>query len=329
MKLNTRMKNASKVSLPLFAAPLLATLLFASSADLLAQAPGAGGDATGVSHPELLNDDIDAVPAAQHYQKPSPAVPAPMPTSQPAAPAAQSAETYTDTYVPYTPTLQARTNAQTAAVGDRYAPHARAVFDPNDVNSGVITSVASGPNELPIGTRITAQLNETISTRVTPAGTRFAAVLPTDILRAGHTLLPAGTIIRGRITQSHGGRRISGASAIRLQPDEIILPDRSIYRLNAEVVDLDHFKGSHVNREGTITNNGSGKATAAILGGTTATATIAGAVIGGGVGAVVGAGIGAGVGTVWWLRQDHQQTLPQGTEIVFGLNEPLVIAPSN
>jgi hypothetical protein len=322
MKLNMRKQNASKVSLPLFAA-----LLLAPAAHLFAQAPSTSSDTTGVSHPELLNDDINAAPPPQHYQKPSPAVP------MAAQPAAQSpntyADTYTDTYVPYTPNLQTRPNAQTAAIGDHYVPHAHDVFDPNDVNSGVITSVASGPNELPIGTRLTAQLNATISTRVTPAGTLFAAVLPTDILHAGRTLLPAGTIIRGRITQSHGGRRISGASAIRLQPDELILPDRSIYHLNAEVVDLDHFKGSHVNREGTITNNGSGKTTAAILGGTTATTTIAGAMIGGGVGAVVGAGIGAGVGTVWWLRQDHQQTLPQGTEIVFGLNEPLVINPTN
>jgi hypothetical protein len=322
MKHSTRKKAASKSGLPFYvAAPLAATLMFFPAAHLCAQAPS---DSTGVSHPELLNDDINAAPAPQHYQKPSPAVPM---TATP--PASQPAETYSDTYVPYKPTLKTRPNMQDAANGDHYAPHARAAFDPNDVNSGVITSVASGPNELPIGTRIAAQLNDTISTRITPSGTFFAAILPNDIMHDGQTLLPAGTMIRGRITQSHGGRRISGASAIRLQPDEIVLPDRSIYRLNAEVVDLDHFKGSHVTHEGTITNNGSGKTTAAILGGTTATSTIAGAMIGGGVGAVVGAGVGAGIGTIWWLRQDHQQTLPQGTEIVFGLNEPLVINTAN
>jgi hypothetical protein len=51
--------------------------------------------------------------------------------------------------------------------------------------------------------------------------------------------------------------------------------------------------------------------------------------IGGGVGAVVGLAVGAGAGTVLWLRQDRQQSLPEGTEIVFSLNEPLILRPAN
>jgi hypothetical protein len=286
-------------------------------------APHLSAQTIGVSHPENLDDPIDATSQqqAQHYAKPSPAVP----LNATQTPAVPSSETYTNTYVPYTPTLQ--THAQ-AATEDHYVPASSGKthpFDPNDITSGVVTDVPAGPNELPIGTRFAGQLNDTISTKETPAGTLFVAALATDVMHQGHVLLPAGTLVRGRVTQIHGGRRISGASAIRLQPDEVILPDQSIYRLNAEVVDLDHFRGSHVGREGTIVNNSNPKATLAILGATTGTVAIAGAMIGGGVGAVVGAGIGAGVGTVWWLRQDHQQTLPAGTEIVFGLNEPLVI----
>lgn len=302
--------------------PLAAATL--TAAMLAFPAPPLSAQTIGVSHPEDLDDTIAASgqQQAQHYTKPSPAVP----LNTPPTAATPSSETYSNTYVPYTPGLQ--THAQSAG-DDRYTPPGRTPtrpFDPNDITSGVVTDVPSGPNELPIGTRIVAQLNDTISTKETPAGTLFVAALATGIMHQGHVLLPAGTLVRGRITQIHGGRRISGASAIRLQPDEVILPDQSIYRMNAEVVDLDHFKGSHVGHEGTIVNNSNPKATLAILGGTTATTAVAGAVIGGGVGAVVGAGIGAGVGTVWWLRQDHQQTLPSGTEIVFGLNEPLVIS---
>jgi hypothetical protein len=311
-----------KTTLPELAAVTLTAAMLAFPAACLS------AQTTGVSHPENLDDPIDATSQQQpqHYTKPSPAVP--LNASQTALPV-PSGETYSNTYVPYTPGLQ--THAQPAGE-DHYMPPGKTptrAFDPDDITSGVVTDVPSGPNELPIGTRIVAQLNETISTKETPAGTLFVAALATDVLHQGHVLLPAGTLVRGRITQIHGGRRISGASAIRLQPDEIILPDQSIYRMNAEVVDLDHFKNSHVGREGTIVNNSNPKATLAILGGTTATSAIAGAVIGGGVGAVVGAGIGAGVGTVWWLRQDHQQTLPAGTEIVFGLNEPLVLNPAN
>jgi hypothetical protein len=280
----------------------------------------------GTSHPEKLNDSIDATvqpTPQQHYVKPSPAIP---------ATATTSSQTYSDTYVPYnpsTPTLQTRPQN-----GDHYAPSSGSYtqasphqFIDNDVNSGVVTSVRSGPNELPIGTRITALLDTPISTRITPAGSHFTATLATPVMHDGRVLLPSGTLISGRITQIHGGRRISGASAIRLQPDSLVLPNHATYRLNAEVTDLDHFKDSHVNSEGTITNNSNKLTGAAAIGLTTGSATIAGAILGGGVGAVVGAGIGAGIGTVWWLRQDHQQTLPEGTEIVFNLNDSLEIGP--
>ena len=129
---------------------------------------------------------------------------------------------------------------------DHYAPRrsepgfspSSPAFNPNDVNSGVVTSVYVGPNDLPIGTRIAGHLNNTISTRVTPAGTRFAAEVPQAIVREGRVLVPAGSVINGRITQIHGGRRISGASAIRLQADQIVLPNGVSYRINAEVVDI-------------------------------------------------------------------------------------------
>jgi hypothetical protein len=306
--------------------PLLAaSVVLMPTAQILAQT-GSQSDAEmmGTSHPEKLNDTIDATvqpTPQQHYVKPSPAVPVPA-----------DATTYSDTYVPYNPsnppTLQTHpTGDHYVAPGGTYSQASPYPVVTDDPNSGVITSVHTGPNELPIGTRIIALLDTPISTRVTPEGSHFTATLSTPVMHDGRVLLPTGTLISGRITQIHGGRRISGASAIRLQPDNLVLPDHSTYRLNAEVTDLDHFKDSHVNSEGTIIGNSDKATGAAAIGLTTGSAAVAGAVLGGGVGAAVGAGIGAGVGTVWWLRQDHQQTLPQGTEIVFNLNDSLVIGP--
>jgi hypothetical protein len=140
-------------------------------------------------------------------------------------------------------------------------------------------------------------------------------------------LIPAGTVIEGRISQIHGGRRITGTAAIRMQPDTLRFPDGTRYKLVAEVVDVDHFRDSHVNREGTIVENSNAKNALVIGGFTTGTAVIAGAMIGGGVGAVVGLGVGVGAGTVLWLRQDRQEHLPQGTEIVFSMNDSLDLQP--
>jgi hypothetical protein len=214
-------------------------------------------------------------------------------------------------------------STQTAAL--RTAAPDLAVTD--DVNSGVVINISGGPNELPIGTMLKATLQQPISTQTTLAGTRFTAALSTDISSNGVVLLPTGSLIYGRITQIHGGRAIGGPSAIRLQPDSISLPDGATYKLNADVTDLDHFKASHVNDEGTIVGD-THPGTSAALGVGTTGAIITGAMIGGGVGAVVGLGIGAGVATVWWLKQDRQQELPSGTEIAFTLNNSLQLNPA-
>jgi hypothetical protein len=290
--------------------PLAAAIVLLSAAPVYSQM-------TGTSHPEDLDDTQPSVSVdGTHYVKPSPAIPSATitVTTPPPAPVLYQH----DTYVPAT---------QTPSI------HPTSTIDPalhvtDDINSGVVTSVPVGPNDLPIGTRLKGTLQQPISTQTTRAGSRFMAVLTQNVMRNGVVFVPAGSTVYGRITQIHGGRRISGPSAIRLQPETVSLPDGTTYKLIAEVTDLDHFDDSHVNSEGTIVGNVHPGSTAAAVGFTTTTAVVAGAVIGGGVGAVVGLGVGAGVAGVWWLKHDRQQELPAGTEIVFTLNNPLHITPA-
>jgi hypothetical protein len=260
---------------------------------------------TGVSHPEALDDTIATAPAPQdHYVKPSPAVPQ------------QDAPTQT------VPQLQQRTMPDGSAPTFKVLGPPRAL-DTDDPNAGVVIDVPLGPNQLGVGTRIQTTLHTPISTKITPVGTSFSTVLATSIERDGHVLIPAGTEITGRISQIRGGRRIGGNASIRLQPESLLLPDGSQYRLRAQVVAIGEDIDSHLNAEGTILANSHTRTTAIIGGATTATAVITGAMIGGGVGAVVGLGIGAGAGTILWLRQDRQEMLAEGTEITFALDEPL------
>jgi hypothetical protein len=289
------------------------------------------GQSSGTSHPELLPDPTNAAQDQDHYVPPSYTAPVPAPTSRPAP-----ATTFTviGPAVATTPDGAAAT-PEDAATPRTDSDDSRLVrrSEPtpvvtDDLNSGIVASVPVGPNELAAATRLKSTLDQDISTQSTIAGTRFSAVLTSDTGHNGRVLLPAGSIIHGRIAQIHGGRRIGGAAAIRLQPTDVTLPDGTNYRIAAEVVDLDHFEDSHVNSEGTIVANGHPKATAAALGLTTGSAVIAGALIGGGVGAVVGLGVGAGAGAIWWLKRDREQLLPKGTEIVFSLDSPLALTPS-
>jgi hypothetical protein len=278
---------------------------------------------SGTSHPEALNDAIttDVSPQpAQRYTKPSPAIPMAADPATPQQPAPvlrthESAPSSLSESRSYTTVPEAET---------AYVRHAEPDFVvTDDVNSGVVISVPTKPDELPEGALLHAQLVAPISTDKDSVGSRFAASLTEEVRHDGKVILPAGTLVRGRISDLHGGRRIGGPPSIRLRPESVLLPDGTTYEIGADVVDLDHYMDSKVNSEGSIVANEHPKAILGALGLVTGSAMAAGAVVGGGVGAVVGATVGAGVGTIWWLKKDRQEALPTGTEIVFSLDRPM------
>ena len=191
----------------------------------------------------------------------------------------------------------------------------------------IVLEVPSRVHELSRGTLLNARLRETLNTQTTPEGAVFTAELLKDVGHHGEVMFPAGSLIRGHVTDVHGGKRIGGRAALHLEPETISLPDGTLYRLDAQVTDLEGTEDVRVTDEGTIVLRSHPKATVAVLGGVTATAAVTGAVIGGGVGAAIGAIAGAGVGTVWWLKRDVQETLPSGTTLYFALNRPLTVVP--
>ena len=155
----------------------------------------------------------------------------------------------------------------------------------------------------------------------------FTAELLNDASQRGEVMLPAGSLIRGHVSSVHGGKRISGGAAMHLRPDTVSLPDGTLYQLNAQITDLDSTQDLRVNDEGTIVLRSHPKAAAAVVGGVTGTAAVAGAVLGGGVGAAIGAVAGAGIATAVYLKREVQEVLPPNTNVIFALEEPLLITP--
>jgi hypothetical protein len=285
----------------------------------------------GVSHPEALNDNVVTTQQeAPHYKKPSPAVPMTdaAPVSQ--TPTLHTHDSHTTAALPATsPTGGVQTMAAVPVSSAPLANRDESMIVTDDVNSGVVVDVPWRENEIPEGTLLRARLSTEISTDSTPAGTPFKATLTRSLDHNGRVILPVGTIVSGRVTDLHGGRRISGPAYIHLEPDLLTLPDGSVRHIGAQVADLTNPNGTHVDSEGTIVGSQHAKGTAAALGLTTASAAVAGAVIGGGVGAVVGASIGAGAGTIWWLKRETHQTLEPGTDIVFSLSRPILLESSS
>lgn len=264
---------------------------------------------TGVSHPEALGDDITvSAPRATVI----------VPQAQSATIIAQPAATQ--------PVLHTRSAAETtetvAVVKPIYGPH-----EADPIDAGIVVTRPYVANALSEGTLLKARLDSPLSTTETVVGSRFVAHITEDISNAGRVIFPVGTVLSGRVTEVRGGHRVGGSAAIHIEPEILTLPDGTVFRVAARVIDVDPSYHAHVTDEGTILGNQNGKGTLAALSLTTGGAAAAGGIIGGVPGAFIGAGIGAGAGAIWWLKQDTQQSISNGTQIVFSLTRPLELTP--
>lgn len=196
-----------------------------------------------------------------------------------------------------------------------------------DPDAGIVTSVPSRPGEISEGTLIKAKLQESISTETTVVGTKFSATVSEPVMKDGKVIVPAGSLMEGRVTYVRGGKRINGGAAIHLEPKTITLPDGGKYIVEARLIDTDGWDHTKVNEEGTVLRRDNNAKTLAAIGLAAGGPMAAGAVLGGVPGAVIGAGVGAGLGTVIWLKQDRQAELPKDLGVVFSLTEPMNITP--
>jgi hypothetical protein len=285
--------------------------------------PGvAHSQTTGVSNPPPALENAAPDDAATPVRKPSAAV-----AYAPGAP--QQTPPQQTTYGPYVPYNPGGSRVAAPAPRDPDAEIVTSVPQHHapDEDAGIVTWVPSRPNEVPAGTLIATRIRQTVSTAQTPVGTRFTAEVTAPMERDGRIIIPVGSTLEGRVSLVRGGRRISGAAAIHLLPESVTLPDGTHYILHAQVIDTSQPNVTRVDREGTILRRDHVKGTLAAMSLTTGGAAATGAVFGGVPGAFIGAGIGAGVSTVWWLKQDRQEVVPENTGIIFSLSVPMQITP--
>jgi hypothetical protein len=196
-----------------------------------------------------------------------------------------------------------------------------------DSDAGIVTYVPSAQNELPIGTIIKVRMNETINTQTTQTGTPFTAYLSEPVERDGKVIIPAGAEMHGTVEDIHGGARFFGRASMRLQANQILLPDGSHYIINAQVIDTDQFHSTQISNHGDIIRSDHARKKMAFMTLTVGTGAVAGAVFGGAPGAIIGASIGAGLTTAHWLRQDSVARLPVESRVTFSLTTSMPMIP--
>jgi hypothetical protein len=184
--------------------------------------------------------------------------------------------------------------------------HADPVLDvPQPVRPPSYRSAAS----VPAGTPIEIRLGETLSTKTTAAGERFTGSVVDPVVIDGRTVIPAGALVQGVVTESLRSKRIGGRARMGLELTSISLRGRQ-RRISGDYLAL-------------------GKKQT-----TRDTATIAGATAGGAVlgrilghrrgdeadGTLVGAAVGGAVGTGVALSNRAHVTLPAGTTLTVTLD---------
>jgi hypothetical protein len=213
---------------------------------------------------------------------------------------------------------------------DVIAPRAVAPAQPfkDDPDAGIVTYVPSAPNELPIGTIIKVRMNQSFDSTTTAEGTPFTAYLSEHVERDGKVIIPTGAELHGTVQDIHNGSRVFSRSSLRLQADQIMLPDGSHYVINAQVIDTDQFRKTRIDSsDGAIIHSAHVKNKSAIMTVTAGSGALVGAAFGGAPGALIGAGVGAGLTTVHWLRQDKAARLPVESRVTFLLTTSMPMVP--
>jgi hypothetical protein len=309
--------------------PMFVCALLLTGVAALAAQQASSNQYEGVSNPPP-NDEIttpDAQP--QPEAKPSPAKPM---TAAPAAPAAQTAPAaqLPQESAPLDPAMgftrpdsgdgtDAGIVKVESANGSQPALNQRAMA--SDPDGDIVHPVPLPPGTLMEGTVIRVRLLERISTNFSQDGDSFRTQVASDVVSNGQVALPAGAEIDGVVTHVTTGH-FGGRGSMSLQPQAVILPDGSHYRLYAQVTAAPG-SNTRVGNEGTVEAGSRTKKDEIEYGGGVGVGLVAGAALGGPAGALAGSLVGAGAVTLHLLMDHPQATLDKGPVLDFTLTEPL------
>jgi hypothetical protein len=158
---------------------------------------------------------------------------------------------------------------------------------------------------IPAGTNIMVRMLDTIDSSKAQKGTRFTAVLETNLSLNGTTIVPAGGTVYGRLAVAEQAGRALGSSNLQLELSDIVV-DGTAYPIYTGAYEV---KGSS-----------SGKRSAKrLLGGAGLGAIIGGIAGNAGMGAAIGVTAGA-VGSV--VQKGKSVQVPSETLISFELQQP-------
>ena len=167
---------------------------------------------------------------------------------------------------------------------------------------------------IPTGTAVHIQMIDSVDSATNHAGDLFHASLAFPIVINGESIVPAGTDIYVKLTNSSSAGRLTGRSELTLQLARLDFQGKSYALSSDDYKDVGQSRGKR-----TAVGAGVGAAVGAALGG----------IFGGGKGAAIGAGAGGGAGTAGAASTGNTQVhISAETKLDFTLQQPVDITYS-
>ena len=166
------------------------------------------------------------------------------------------------------------------------------------------TVIHATAQRIPAGTRIVVRNDTALSSATDRTGRYWTGIMVNDLAVKGRVVAPAGSKVRGRISDAEPSGRLSkpGILALELTSVHGIPVQTEMYAVDGE----GHTKSN-------VAKIGGGAAVGALLGG----------IFGGGKGAAIGAGAGAGAGTVGAAATGKKEAkIPAESTLTFEVIRP-------
>jgi type IV secretory pathway VirB10-like protein len=156
------------------------------------------------------------------------------------------------------------------------------------------------------------QIERTVSSELARVEDRVDARVTRDVRVGDRVAIPAGSTVRGSVSEVDRGGRMKGKARLAIKFHTIVLADGTQLPLKTDAVV----------REG----QSPGGESAAKVGGAAIGGAILGAILGGGKGAAIGGAVGAGAGTAAAMSNDRNPaTLAAGTTVTVRVQAPVTV----
>jgi hypothetical protein len=145
----------------------------------------------------------------------------------------------------------------------------------------------------------------------------------------GAEVIPAGSVISGRVTNVNRASRGSRAGSMGVAFYALRLPSGYSRALNGSLTSL-NTESAKADNESEVSGRSAARRNVVFIGGGAASGALIGAIAGGGKGAGIGAGVGAGIGAAGALfAKGKEAVVRRGTEFGVVLNQSITLPEVN